>query len=116
MPNINEVVGQTPILVNWDTGLSDHIITLNDRRQVLNLITDLTVNNLAVGALKESVLIGTSIACQRVNQADVGTFRCLDRTDPAIVRWMNIPDVKPGSLTCESARAERRYAAFVGYL
>ena len=48
--------------------------------------------NLSVRCLNEAILVDTRIACQRVDQSDVGTFRGLDRAHSSVVCIVNVSD------------------------
>ena len=48
------------------------------------------------------------------DQADVRTFRRLDRAHPAVVAEVDVADFEAGTLTAQTARPERRQAAAVG--
>ena len=74
--------------------LRDHVLRLVDRRQVLDLVGHAAVLDLAIRRLEEAVLVGARIDGQRIDQADVRTFRRLDRADAPVVRRMHVADLE----------------------
>ena len=48
----------------------------------------------AVRRLEEAVLVGARVDGQRVDQADVRTFRRLDRAHAAVVRRVHVADLE----------------------
>ncbi|CRH88225.1 Uncharacterised protein [Chlamydia trachomatis] len=73
------------ILVDRGISLSNVKAILIRSVEVVNLICDAPVDNLAVWSLNKSVGIYTSIACKGANQTDVWTFRSFDRAHTPIV-------------------------------
>ena len=66
-----------------------------------------------VRALDEAMLVDASVAGKRGNKADVGAFRGLDGADAAVVRGMDVANLKSGSLPREAAGAQGRQTALV---
>ena len=65
----------------------------------------------AVRRLDEAVLVDAGERRERRDEADVRTFRRLDRADAAVVRRVNVADLEARALAREAAgpeRAERR--------
>ena len=60
--------------------------------------------HLAVRRLDEAVIVDARIATQGRDQADVRTFRRLNRADTSVVRRVNVADFKSGALTRQAAR------------
>src|SRR5210317_1882631 len=83
------------------------------RGQEFNIIGYLATDYLAVGALQETILIGASVGCQGVNEADVRAFRRLNRTHPAIMGGVYVPDFKTRALAGQAAWPESRNTALV---
>ncbi len=50
--------------------------------------------NFTVRSFHKSVFIDTCIGCKRVDQTDVWTFRCFDRTHSSIVRIVNVSNLE----------------------
>ena len=70
------------------------------------VIEHAAVLDLLVRALDEAVLVDARVAGQRRDQADVRTFRRLDRADAAVVRRVNVADFESGALAGETARSQ----------
>src|SRR5271165_2390937 len=67
----------------------------------------------AVGRLNEAVFVNARKARQRADEADVRTFRRLNRADAAIVRGVNVADFESGALTRQAARPKCGETALV---
>ena len=78
-----------------------------------HVVDDPAVLHLAVGRLDEAELVDARVARQRRDQADVRTFRRLNRADAPVVRRVHVADLEPGALARETARPERRQTALV---
>ena len=104
------------LLVELGVGLGDVVLGLFHRRQVDDLVGHLAVDDLAVRALDEAVLVDPREGRQRVDQADVRAFRRLDRADAAVVGRVHVAHFEAGALAGQTARAKRREAALVGDL
>ena len=81
----------------WPSSIADRYI---------DLVGDLAVLHLAVRRLEEAVLVGARVQRERVDQADVRTFRRLDRAHAAVVRRMHVAHFEAGALAREAARAQ----------
>ncbi len=68
------------------------------------------VLHLAVRRLDEAVLVDARKAAQRADQADVRTFRRLNRADAAVVRRVHVADFESGALARQAARPKSRQA------
>src|SRR6266550_88629 len=66
--------------------------------------------------LDESELVDLGVRREVADQADVRTFRRLDRADPAVVAVVHVADVEAGALARQSAGAQRRQAPLVSQL
>src|SRR3546814_3016477 len=62
---------------------------------------------------RSAVFVGARIARQRVEQADVRTFRRFDRANAAVMRRMHVADFEARALTRQTARSEGRNATLV---
>ena len=109
----DQVIDKFHVLVQGRRRLGDDMLGLVDRGQKLDLFGNLAIHNLAVGAFEEAVLVGAGVGGQRVDQADVRAFRCLDGTDPAVVSRVYVPDFEARAFTRQAARPERRNAPLV---
>ena len=103
-------------------GLEDDLAALGDQvraglvlGQVPVVVADGPLD-LAVRGLDEAVAVDPAVRRERPDQADVRTFRGLDRADPAVVAVVDVADVEAGALARQAARPERRQAALAGQL
>ena len=87
--------------------MRDDEITLVDGRQVVDVISDLVFHNLTVGTFQKTVIIGSGIGSQRVNQSDVRAFRRFNRTHATVVGRMHVPHFKTCPLAGQAAWAKR---------
>ena len=99
--------------VELGIGLGDRVAALLHRREIDHLVGHLAVDHLAVRALDEAVLVDAGIGRERVDEADVRTFRRLDRADPAVMRRMHVAHLEAGALAGQAARPERRQPPLV---
>ena len=79
-------------------------------------VEHLAVLHLAVRRLDEAELVDPRVAAERADQADVRTFRRLDRADAAVVRRVHVAHFEAGALARQPARPEGREAALVRHL
>ena len=104
----DEIAGQLALGVDLGVGLGDVVAHLLHGREVDHLVGHLALLDLAVGALDEAVLVDAREGRERVDEADVGAFRRLDRADAAVVRRMHVAHLEARALAREAARAQRR--------
>ena len=83
------------------------------RGQVVDLVGDPAVDDLAVRRLDEPEGVDPAEGGQRADQTDVRSFRRLDRAHAAVVRRVNVTDLEAGPLTGQTTRAERRQTPLV---
>ena len=81
--------------------------------QVVDLVGDLALDDLAVRRLDEAVRVDARERRERADQADVRTFRRLDRAHAAVVARVHVADLEAGALAGQTAGAERREATLV---
>ena len=79
----------------------------------MHVVGDAAVLHLAVRRLDEAELVDARVARQRRDQADVRTFRRLNRADAAVVRRVDVADLEAGALARQTARPERRETPLV---
>ena len=94
--------------------LRDDVPVLLVGGQVVDLVGDLALDDLAVRRLDEAERVDPGERRQRADQADVRAFRRLDRAHAAVVRRVDVADLEAGALTGQTTGAERRQAALVG--
>src|SRR5215210_3993467 len=66
-----------------------------------------------VRALDEPVVVDPRVGGKRRDEADVRTFRRLDRADAAVVRGVDVAHLEPGPLARQTARSQGRQTALV---
>src|SRR5262249_19834862 len=74
--------------------------------QILDLVRDSAVNDLAIRRFDETKFIDAREGAHRTDQADVWTFRRLDGTNTAVMRRMNVAHFEAGALAAETSRSE----------
>ena len=79
----------------------------------MHVVGDAAVLHLAVRRLDEAELVDARVARQRRDQADVRTFRRLNRADAAVVRRVDVADLEAGALARQTAWPERRETPLV---
>ena len=112
----DELVGEAAFRVEFGVGLGDVVLGLFHRRQIDDVVGDLAVDDLAVRALDEAVLVDAREGRQRVDQTDVRAFRRLDRADAAVMRRVHVAHFEAGALAGQTARSKRRKTTLVGDL
>ncbi len=115
MTNSNQLVDQlAPFQLG--AGLCNDVISFFDRREEYDLVGDFAFLDHTVRAFQETVLIGTCISSQRVDQTDVRTFWRFNRTDTTIMGRVYVTHFEACTLTRQTARAERRNTTLVSDL
>ena len=104
--NVNQLINELILIVQLSRRLCNHVIRFVNRRQVLDLVGDDTVDHLPVRRLEEAVLVSSSVSSQRVDQTDVRSFRRLNRADSTVVGWMHVAHLKSSTLTRQTAWAQ----------
>ena len=107
------LVDELALLVERGVGLRDDVAVLVVGGEVVDLVGDLTVLDLAVGRLHEAERVDPAVGGQRADQTDVGTLRGLDRAHAAVVRRVDVTDLHAGAVAGETTRAERGEAPLV---
>ncbi len=97
-------------------GLRDDVARLFHGREIDHLVRHLGLHHAAVRALDEAVFVHAREGRQRVDEADIRTFRRLDRADAAVMGRMHVAHLEAGALAGQTARPERRQAPLVGDL
>ena len=113
---VGQIGGDPALGVDLDIGLGDRVAALVHRREIDDLVGDLAVDDPAVRALDEAVLVDPGIGREAVDQADIRTFRRLDRADAAVMGRMHVAHLEAGALAGQAARAQRREPPLVGDL
>ena len=114
LPATDEFFLELAILVENGVRLSNGELTFLDRGMIDNVIRHLAVINAPVRRLDKAVLVHTCIRGQRVDQADVRSFRRLDRADPAVMGRMHVTHFEARTFARQATRPKRRQTALVG--
>src|SRR5262245_12761455 len=104
----DHVLGEAPAIVDRDVRLRDRVAALLHRREILDLVGDAAVLDLAVRRLDEAVLVHPRVGGERVDQADVRTFRRLDRADAAVMGRVHVAHLEARPFAGKTAGTERR--------
>ena len=100
----NIVIHKISVRINWFVGLCNRIVIFFISCQINNLICYTRILRICfiqntIWCLNKAVLINTCIRCQRVDQTDVRTFRCLDRTHSSVMGVMYVSYLETGSVS-----------------
>jgi hypothetical protein len=109
----DQIVGELALLVQSGVRLRNDVLAFLDRRQVIDLVGHPAAFDAPIRRFQEAVVVGARIYRQRVDQADVRTFRRLDRADPAVMRRMHVAHFESGALARQAAWAQCGNAALV---
>ena len=115
------VVYKVSVLINRLVGLCYSIVIFFIGRQIDNLIRYPRIFRvgfiqLTIWGFNKSILVNPCIGCQRVNQADIRTFRCLDRTHSSIMGIVNVSNLKTGSVSGQTAWSQCGETTFMRQL
>ena len=105
---------ETVVLIEQGVCLGDNVLFFLVGGQIIDLIGDLTIHDLAVGSFEEAVFIDDGVERHGGDQTDVRTFGGFDRADTSIVAGVNVADFKSGTVTGKTAGTESGETAFVG--
>src|SRR5690606_26810219 len=109
----NQIVSKGTVFGQLGVSLSDDVIAFFNSRQVIDLFTDLAVNNLAVRRFQETVLVQTSVQRHGVDQTNVWTFRRFNRAHATVVGWVHVAHLKASTFTSQTTRAQCRNTTLV---
>ena len=112
----HQVRGEAAAVIHLGVGLGDDVLAFLDGGQEHDLVGDAAVLHLAVRRLEEAVGVGAGVHGQRVDEADVRTFRGLDRAHAAVVGRVHVAHLEAGALAGQAAGSQCRHAALVGDL
>ena len=104
---------EVAFFVNRVVRLRNEEFFLLIRGDIFNLIADFTVLNQTIRSLNKSKLINTSIGAKRVDQANVGTLRSLNRADTTVVGSVHVAHFKASTVTVQTTRSECRETTLV---
>ena len=84
--------------VNRRVRLRDQVIFLLIASQIIDLVRDATIRDLAIRRFDETKFIDAREGRHRADQTDVRTFRRLDRTNSAVVRRVHVAHFESGAI------------------
>ena len=93
--------------------LGDGVIFFFISRQVVDLVSDLAINDATIRRLNEAIGVDASVCCQRTDEADVGTFRRLDGAHTTVMRCMNVANLEACAFAGKAARTKCGKTALV---
>src|ERR1700730_9859514 len=94
--------------VNRSVCLRDEKVLFLIAGEILDLIGDATVVNFAIGSFDETEFVDPRKSRHRADKPNVRALRRFDRTNPAVVRWMNVAHFESGAIATQTARSKRR--------
>src|SRR5450759_2269395 len=112
-PDQHAVLGEGTVRLERSVRLRDDVAVLVVGGEVVDVVRDPALEDLAVRGLDESERVDPTVGRERTDQADVRAFRRLDRAHPAVVRGVDVTDLHAGPVTREAAGAERGQSALV---
>src|SRR3954471_12076312 len=99
--------------INGRVCLRDEIILFFVASQIIDLVRDATIMDFAIRSFDKSEFVDSRESRHRTDETDVRTFRCLDRTNTAVMRRMNVAHFESRAIARETAWSQRRQAALV---
>src|SRR5437879_10584566 len=111
--NRNFFAGEMSAAVDRRIRLRNQIIFFFVARQVIDLIRDPAIRDLAVRRFNETKFIDPREGRHRADQTDVRSFRSEEHTNAAVVRWVHIAHFESGAIAAQSTGSERGQAALV---
>src|SRR5436190_2882552 len=112
----DQVGGEVAPGVERRVRLRDRMLLLLERGEVRDLVAHPPLLDAPVGRLDEAELVHARVGRERGDEADVRSFRRLDRAHAAVVGGVDVAHLEPRTLAREPARAEGGEAALVGDL
>ena len=114
----NVLVQEMAFLIKRRICLRNMVIVLGVRSHIYNVFRYPGIHRIGfihhtVRSLYETIFIDSRIACQRVDQADIGTFRRLDRAHSAIVGIMYVSYLKTCTVSGKTAGTKGGQTAFM---
>src|SRR5262245_3694309 len=104
----DQVLGERAVRRELGVGLGDDVARLLHGREIDHLVGHLGFDHAAIRAFDEAVFIHPGIGRERVDEADIRSFRRLDRADAAVMGRVHVAHLEAGALAREPARSERR--------
>src|SRR4029453_18066856 len=98
---------ETPSSVNWRVRLRDEEVLFAVAREIVSLIRHPAVFDLAIRRLDKAEFIDAGEGAHRTDQADIWTFRGLNRANATVMRRMNVAHLEPCAFTAQASRPKR---------
>src|SRR5437016_3954249 len=102
--------------INRRVCLRDQVVLFPISSEIIDLVSHATVMNFAIRRLDETEFVDPRERAHRADQTDVWTFRRLNRTNPSVMRWMNVAHFEACAIAAQAARPESGQTAFVRQL
>jgi hypothetical protein len=93
-PTQHEVLDEAAVRIETRVRLGDRVVLLLGGRQPFDLVRDESVHDFSVRGLQEPELIEPGKRRHRRDETDVRSLRRLDRTHPAVVRVVDVPNLE----------------------
>ena len=106
-------VGEMALVVDRRVGLGDDEVLLAVGGEVINVVGDPAVLDLAIRRFEEAEIVDARKGRQRRDQTDVRAFRRFHRANAAVVGRMHVADFEAGAIAGETAWPEGRETALV---
>ena len=105
------IMNEMSVGVEWLVRLCYDVVILFVCREVYDILRNLRILRIrlvdhTVRSLDEAVLVDTGVGCQRVDQTDVRSLRCLDRAHTTIVCIVNISNLESGTVSGKTTWSE----------
>ena len=116
---LDTVVQDVALVVDIDVGLCNELVLFlfcAEVHQTFVTHVHLAAVDLAVRGLDETQVVDLGIDAERGDQADVRTFRRLDRAEAAVVRVVNVSHFETGPFAGKTARTQCGETALVRHL
>ena len=115
-PCPNQGTCQTAVGVHRRIRFGNGGAILPVRGKVNHFVGDLPLDNPAVRCFQEAEPVDGGVDGKGCDKADVGTFRSLHRTNPAVMGVVHVPHVEAGPFTGQATLAQSAGAALMGKL
>ena len=113
MATRHQLTGEMSLVVQFRIGLSNDVLGFFNCRQIFNVIGDLVIGHFPIRCFDETILIGSCVQSQGVDQTNVRTFGRFDRADTTIVRWVYVAHFEASAFTRQTTRTQSRNTALV---
>src|SRR2546421_12579197 len=104
--NRNLLASEMTASVNWRIRLRYQIIFFLIARQVIDRVRDATIRDLAIRSFDETKFVNPRESRHRTDKTNVWAFWRFDRTNPAVMRRMNVAHFESGAITRGTAWSE----------